>query len=483
LYPPTTAATVATRRIPILGVAAFVLICCVTLARAEGLARVERSPVPESPFTAVAREAGASVVSIRVIRDVSGGVGDLGPMEDLYRRYFPEDGDDGASPFRRSGSGTGFVVSELGYILTNNHVIARADEVGVRFSGDDETYPAVVVGADPASDLAVLKIEAGRPLPSLVFGDSESVRVGDWAIAVGNPFGNLAGSVTVGVVSAKGRNDLAIHGGAPRYQDFLQTDAAINFGNSGGPLLDITGRVIGVNTAVNKAGQGIGFAIPSNYAVRIFEQLAAEGRVIRGWMGAVTSDFRDGSRAGGALVESLVPGSPAQKAGLLPGDVIVSFDGVDVAVDRELQFLVSDAELGRDIPVRCLRDGRGVDLVVVLVEEPADAADRHRGEEWLGMATVSLDSDDPRAARLREAFGVEGDRGVLVVSVDTESPAGRAGLRPGDLILAVNDRPVGDQSEFDRLRDELGSAPGDITLLVESGGQRSYLLLDVDPGS
>ena len=459
-----------------------VLVWMSSLSIASGLAKIDRSAAPESPFATVARDAGPAVVSIRVIRD-SGGPGvNLDPMDDLYRRFFP--GQDGsASPFRQSGSGTGFVVSDLGHILTNNHVVTRADAVSVRFSGDDHDIPAEIVGVDPASDLALLKIDVDRKIEPLIFGDSEAVRVGDWAIAVGNPFGNLAGSVTVGVVSAKGRNDLAIHGGAPRYQDFLQTDAAINSGNSGGPLLDIAGRVIGVNTAVNKAGQGIGFAIPSNFAVRIFEQLAAEGRVIRGWLGAVTSDYRGDSGIVGVVVESIIDASPAMAAGFVVGDVIVSFGGVEVADDRELQFLVSESELGRDITVRCLREGRGVDLAVVLVEVPAGAVDRPRGGAWLGMVTVSPDSDDPRAARLREAFGIEGDRGVLVVTVDTESPAGRAGLRTGDLILAVNDRPVDDETAFRRLRDELSLSSDDIMLLVESGGQRSYLLIDVDPGS
>ncbi len=457
-------------------------VVCASVSGAADLARVDRSEAPESPFARVAREAGGSVVSILAERNVTRGGMDLDPMEQLYRRYFP--GEEGsAGPFGGPGSGTGFVVSDQGHVLTNDHVVARADRVFVRFSGDERPVEAEVVGTDPASDLALLRVELPDGVDPLTFGDSDLARVGDWTVAVGNPFGNLAGSVTVGVVSAKGRNDLAIHGGAPRYQDFLQTDAAINFGNSGGPLLDIAGRVVGVNTAVNRAGQGIGFAIPANYARRIFEQLAVHGRVIRGWMGADAGDHRIAGRRAGAMLETLIDDGPAAVAGLRAGDVVVRFGGEPVADARDLHFLVSEAEPGREIPVRCIREGQEIDATVVPVEEPADGQDRPREAAWLGMSTASLGGDDPRVARLREAFGIDAERGVMVVDVRPESPAAKAGLSPGDVILAVDDRPVEDEESFLALRDDMGSSPSSVTLLVESGGLKSYLRIDVDPGS
>lgn len=446
--------------------------------RAEDLVRVERGAAPESPFVRVAREAGPSVVSIRVDRAVTRGGQDLGPMEELYRRYFP-DGEGGDDPFGGHGSGTGFVVTAQGHILTNNHVIDRADAVRVRFPGEDRDRDAEVVGADPASDLALLRVEA-RDLPRpLTFADSDEVRVGDWAVAVGNPFGNLAGSLTVGVVSAKGRRDLAIHGGAPRFQNFLQTDAAINFGNSGGPLLDIVGRVIGVNTAVNRAGQGIGFAIPANYARRVLVSLAEHGRVIRGWLGARFADHRVDGVPAGARIEAVEPGSPAAAADLRPGDVVEGLGGRGIADAEDLDFLVSIAEVGAPQPCRLLREGRRIDVQVVPAEAPDDRSrDRDRPDAWLGMSVAAAVGDDPRVTRLREVFGVETDRGVMVVEVAPDGPAATAGLRPGDVILAIGDRPVADVEAYLAIRAELGDDPGAVTLLIESGGERSYLRLD-----
>jgi serine protease Do len=286
------------------------------------------------------------------------------------------------------------------------------------------------------------------------------------------------------VVSAKGRSDLAIHGGAPRYQDFLQTDAAINFGNSGGPLLDLGGRVIGVNTAINRSAQGIGFAIPSNYARRVLEQIVAHGRVIRGYLGARTSDHLQDGIPGGALVEAVLPGSPAEAAGLRTGDVIVGFAGQDVRDDRDLQFLVSDAEIGRAATCQVRREGRRIELEVVPAEEPADeerVADR--GDGWHGMSVAPLGGDDPRVQRLKDALGVDGDRGMMVIAVQPDGPADTAGLRPGDVLLEINGRPVEGAEDFRRLREDLAGTGETISLLIESGGLEGYRLLEPAPGA
>ncbi len=467
----------------LIGVLAGVLLSCLPVspcgraaAQDRALSRLDAGPPPDSPFTAVADRVRPSVVNIRVERDPRGGL-DLDPMQEMYREFFPGGPGEG-TPFAPPGSGTGFVVSEAGHILTNNHVIAGADLVTVRLSGEQQAVVAEVVGTDPASDLAVLKI--GRAgLTPLVFGDSDRVRVGDWAIAVGNPFGNLEGSLTVGVVSAKGRRDLAIHGGAPRYQDFLQTDAAINFGNSGGPLLDLAGRVIGVNTAINSAGQGIGFAIPSNYARRVFEQIAAHGRVVRGYLGAVTSDFVSAGRVRGALVEAVLPGTPAAEAGLQPGDVVVEFGGRSVAGDRDLQFLVGDAAVGRAAACLVQRGGREMALSVTPSEESAAAPGAGPdGGAWLGIVAEPVDGDAPRVVRLRDALGVPAGKGMMIVVVEPGSAAAEAGLHPGDVVLEVDGQPADGAATWRRLQQEAAGGEGPVMLLIVSGGVESYRLIE-----
>ena len=464
-------------------VSALLCVLWTAVAVAQGLAVVDDSPAPASPFTAVVAGARDLVVSIRAERSVTGGGVDLDPMDELYRRYFPDDKGRG-TPMNPTGSGTGFVVSRDGHILTNLHVIARADAVSVRFRGESRRYDAEIVGSDPGSDLAVLRIDRGEALAPLPFGDSDGVRVGDWAIAVGNPFGNLEGSVTVGVVSALGRSDLAIHGGAPRYQDFLQTDAAINFGNSGGPLLDLGGRVIGVNTAINRSAQGIGFAIPSNYARRVLEQIVAHGRVIRGYLGARTSDHLLDGLPQGALVEAVVEDSPAAAADLRAGDVIVAFAGRDVRDDHDLQFLVSDAEIGRAAACTVLREGQRIDLTVVPAEEPDDRdPSATRGDGWHGMTVAPLGGDDPRVERLKDALGIEGDRGMMVIVVVPDGPAAAAGLQPGDVVLEINGRPVADAGDFRRLQEDLAGSDETISLLIESGGLEGYRLLEPETGA
>ena len=463
---------------------ASVLFCVWAAAGgAQGLAVVDDSPAPASPFTAVVAGARDLVVSIRAERSVTGGGLDLDPMDELYRRYFPDDGGKG-TPLNPTGSGTGFLVSRDGHVLTNLHVIDRADAVSVRFRGESRRYDAEIVGVDPGSDLAVLRIERDEPLAPLPFGDSDNVRVGDWAIAVGNPFGNLEGSVTVGVVSALGRSDLAIHGGAPRYQDFLQTDAAINFGNSGGPLLDLGGRVIGVNTAINRSAPGIGFAIPSNYARRGLEQIVAHGRVIRAYLGARTSDHLRDGLPHGAQVEAVLEDSPAAAADLRVGDVIVAFAGQEVRDDHDLQFLVSDAEIGRAAACTVLRGEERIELTVVPAEEPEDRGPSAAPDGgWHGMTVAPVGGGDPRVERLRDALGVEGERGMMVIAVVPDGPADIAGLQPGDLVLEIDGRPIDGADDFRRLREDLAGSDEAISLLVESGGLQGYRLLEPETGA
>ncbi len=430
---------------------------------------VDDSPTPGSMFTAVASAALPSVVSIRTVRSVTHGDLDLDPMEQMYRRYFP--GGERGDPFARPGSGTGFVATRDGHVITNHHVIARADAVKVRLSGEKRDRPATVVGVDPASDLAVLRIEAGVDSPALVFADSDSVKVGDWAIAVGNPFGNLEGSLTVGVVSAKERSDLVIAGGGPSYQDFLQTDAPINFGNSGGPLLDISGRVIGVNTAVKAGGQGIGFAIPSNLVRRVCSQLIADGRVVRGYLGARFVD----AEGGGAVLLGVLPGAPAEAAGLREDDVIVSLDGHGIRRERDLRFAVAAARVGVPVPCSFLRGGERSTVEVVLSEAGAPGA-----AAWRGLTVADAAGEDPRAEALRESLGIEPLAGALVVAVEPGSAAARSGMNVGDVVLDAMGRSVSGAEQFREIVG--GSAAGDQTvrLLVEYGGERRYV--DVGPG-
>lgn len=437
----------------------------------DDLFAVDGEAPERSPFVAVAAQAGPAVVSIRTERSVTGGDVDTGPMERMYRRFFPADQGD---PFSRPGSGTGFVVTSAGHIVTNNHVIARADAVKVRFSGDRREYPAEIVGADPASDLAVLRVDPAACPEPLVFADSDLVAVGDWALAVGNPFGNLEGSLTVGVVSATGRSDLVIAGGAPRYQDFLQTDAPINFGNSGGPLLDISGRVIGVNTAIKTDSEGIGFAIPGNFARRVCGQLIASGRVVRGFLGARAVDA-DG---GGARLAEVLPGSPAAAAGLLPGDVVMRLGDRRIGGQRDLLFAVSDLPVGETVGCRVGRDGDLLDLEVVLVE--SGSADAAAEGAWRGLATADAVGDDPRVEKLRDALGIASGPGAMIVGIVPGSPAERAGLAPGDVIAAVEERRVEDRAGFLAAVGEAAGGGG-VRLLVLSGGERKYV--EVEPGS
>jgi len=441
--------------------------------------------LPRSPFVSVSRQVRTSVVNIRTVRSVTRGGVDINPLQEMFRRFFPG-GEQGQSErFELPGTGSGFVVSDEGHILTNHHVIAQADAVFVRFTGEQREYSAEVLGVDPNTDLALLKIEPDRPVTPLPFGDSDAIEVGDWAIAIGNPFGNLEGSLTVGVVSAKGRSDLVIAGGTPRYQDFLQTDASINFGNSGGPLVDISGRVIGVNTAVNTGGQGISFAIPSKLAQRIYQQLLTEGRVIRGYLGVRTEpvgtdDDAAGAPVTGARVIAVVEGSPAAAAGLQEGDVIESFAGQRLESPPQLQFLVAEATVGEEVSCVVRRQGRQLVVTVVVGEFAGEEGrdERTRRGPWLGMEVASLGNvQDPRVQELKEALGLEAATGVLVTKVVPGEPAAAAGIQPGDVLVTIDGYEIIDLETYRLVASTLAGRSEPIQILARTGTLENYRLV------
>jgi len=395
-----------------------------------------------------------SVVNIRVTKvervvgsGFPGSEGELGPgtpFGDFFERFFG-DRPQGPHEFRQQGAGSGFVIGQEGLIVTNNHVIEGAKEVTVTLASKEE-YPAKIVGRDPKTDIALLKIEPKGTLPAAALGDSDRLRVGEWVMAIGNPFG-LSNTVTAGIVSAKGR----VIGAGP-YDDFIQTDASINPGNSGGPLFDMQGQVVGINTAIIPNGRGIGFAVPVNLVKSLLPQLEATGEVTRGYLGvsiqSITPELEKSlglTDRKGALVAEVTKGSPAESAGITRGDVIVQFDGKEIPEMRTLPALVAATLVGKEVPVGILRNGTEITLRVQVGHLPGQRAEVAGPEapaqgKW-GLALRDL---DPQAALRR---GLHPGEGVLVGAVRPGSAADRAGLRTGDVVLEVNKRKVASVQE------------------------------------
>jgi Do/DeqQ family serine protease len=360
--------------------------------------------------------------------------------------------------------------------LTNNHVIENAQDITVRLS-DSRTFPARLVGRDPKTDLAVLKVDAPAPLPVAELGDSDRLRVGQWAIAIGNPFG-LDRTVTVGIVSATARTRV----GVATYESLIQTDASINPGNSGGPLLNLDGKVVGINTAIVAAGQGIGFSIPINMAKDIMRQLIARGRVVRGWLGIVIQDVTDelaqsfGVRVhDGVLVADVMRGGPADVAGLRAGDIIVEFEKAQVKEVPDLQRQAAAAVPGQRITLQIMREKARVPVTVTVGEMPADEpSSAIEGDPTWGLTVEPLGPTQ----------GPEADpsftHGVVVADVTSGSPADRAGLQRGDIILDIKGRRIMDVRSFYRELEPL--KPGEsVPLYVHrpaGGGRNEYLVLE-----
>ena len=431
--------------------------------------------LPIESIPALAKEVSPAVVNIsttQVVRfkrpRMRSPFGQQDPFEEFFHNFFgnvpPEQ--------KRRSLGSGFIVSDDGFILTNNHVVEKADEITVTLL-DKEELRAEVVGTDPKTDIALIKIKTGKKLPFVPLGDSEKLEIGEWVVAIGNPFG-LGHTVTTGIVSAKGR----VIGSGP-YDDFIQTDASINPGNSGGPLFNMKGEVVGINTAIIQGGQGIGFATPVHLAKSILGQLREKGRVTRGWLGVyiqrLTADMAEtlsvpGKK--GALVADVTQGGPAEKAGLRSGDVIVSFDGRDVSDEHDLPQIVASTKPGKNVEVVVIRDGKEAKIPVTIAEmEPESGQTRAGGPDISKGLGLTVQDITPEVAR---HLDIENRKGVLVSAVESGSPAKEAGFREGDIIRAINRTPVKDSQEFES-RIKKMKEEKTVLFLVERGEGRIFL--------
>src|SRR5688572_1744306 len=416
----------------------------------------------ESPFVAVVERALPAVVSIDTRRKMGSSRGGS-DADEMFRRFFGPQGDSRRNQTVPS-AGSGFIIDRDGRILTNNHVVRDASEITVTLS-DKRTFKAKVVGQDQATDVAVIQISASGNLPVLPLGDSDAIKVGQWVLAIGNPLGELQGSVTAGIVSARGRSSLNIAGGAPDYQDFIQTDASINFGNSGGPLVNLRGEAIGINTAINAQGQGIGFAIPINLVRHVAEQLVANGKVVRGFLGVVPGELTPAlaetygvDTDAGVVVQEVSDDSPASRAGIRPGDIITSFDEARVKDVTGFRLKVADTPVDKRVRVALLRDGQPSSVSVTLANREVMLAQatgpaRTEPDGGSGGAPEAVSRTDlgvaVRALNDEERGVLDGrSRGVVVTSVDEGSPAEEAGIEEGDLILEANGRTIANPADL-----------------------------------
>jgi serine protease Do len=381
--------------------------------------------------------------------------------------------------YKARSLGSGFIIDPKGYVVTNNHVVEGADKIKIILVGGKE-YQATVKGRDPKTDLALIQIvKPPAELPFLKMGDSDAIQVGDWVLAVGNPFG-LGHTVTQGIISAKGR----VIGAGP-YDNFLQTDASINPGNSGGPLLNLKGEVIGINTAILASGQGIGFATPSTIAKSVIPQLESKGKVVRGMIGVqvqnVTPELAKSfgmAEAHGALVAEVNPDSPAQKAGIHQGDIIVEFNGTPIHEMNELPRMVAGLAPGAKATLKVLRDGKEKTLNLTVVELTDERQAQAKEEEGAAEKTpLGLEVQNLTPA-LAQQFRLRDNQGVVVVQVESGSPAADANIRPGDLILEVNGVVVGTVKEY---REAVAKVKKDTVarFLVKRAGRTLYLTVEI----
>lgn len=417
-------------------------------------------------------------------------------LDELFRQFLDrQQGGEAPKPRRATSLGSGFIIDGSGFVVTNNHVIENADEITV-ITHDNEEFKAKLIGTDEKTDLALLKIEAGKPLPFVNWGNSDQTRIGDWVLAIGNPFG-LGGSVTAGIVSARQRD---INAGP--YDDFLQTDASINRGNSGGPMFNMDGEVVGINSAIyspSGGSVGIGFAIPSNLAKPIIDQIREFGHPRRGWIGvriqSVSADLAEGLKlpnAKGALIASVTPGGPAEAAGIKQGDVVLKFDGRDVTEMRGLPRIVAETPVAKSVDVVVWRKGKEVNLSAKVGEYPENEdqasveqtsqqpAPEDEGSkiESLGIDLAVLDQKG------RDKYGLSGDaEGVLVTDVAQDGPAAEKDLRAGDVIVEVDQKAVKSPADVrDRVKAAQDNGYRVVTLLVNRKGDFQWVAVKIGKG-
>jgi serine protease Do len=414
---------------------------------------VEYFNAPAS-FNRLAEMARPAVVNIRTVKTIKGGGpvsrqfqrdpwGEKSPFKDFFERFF---GEDMQREFKQPSLGSGFIIDKDGFVVTNNHVIEDADQIKVKLK-DQREFDAKIVGRDPNTDIALLKIESGDNLPAIKLGDSDALEVGQWVLAIGSPFG-LEHTVTAGIVSAKGR----VIGSGP-YDDFIQTDASINPGNSGGPLLNLKGEVIGINTAIIASGHGIGFAIPINLAKDIIVALKNEGEVTRGWLGVAIQDlsgdmaeYYEIEQKQGVFVADVFEGDPADQAGIQRKDIIVELNGEKIQTTRQLTAMIAKISVGESATVKILRDGKEKTVQVTIGKRPeerlaARSPQKERQEEF-GISVSNLTPE------IAQRFNTDETDGVIVTQVESGSKGDNADVRVGDIIKEINRQPIKNESDY-----------------------------------
>ncbi len=469
------------------------LFILLTLLLTPALGHSARAGLPD--FTDLAERAGKAVVNISTSKTLPGASNQMqelfknAPKNHPFREFFDQFeryfGQQDGQPRKQSSLGSGFIISADGYIVTNNHVVAEADEIKVKLLDREKPYDAKIIGRDPETDLALLKIEAGNGLPVLEFANSDATRVGEWVLAIGNPFG-LGHTVTAGIISAKGR-----HIGAGPFDSFLQTDASINPGNSGGPLIDMDGKVVGINTAIVPNGQGIGFATPSTQADRIISQLKSGKKIQRGWLGITMQELDENSARAlglkepkGVLVAQVIPGDPADKAGMRAGDVIIKAAGSAVDTPSNLLGRIANLRPGEKVAITVLRQNKSVDLTVTLGErklaamaqqQDPRAPKKEASATVLGLALRPLESGEEA-----QGLGLDKPQGMVVVEVAPGGPASQVGILPGDVLTSANQQAVNTLDQLRAVLDGDAKQKGVVMLQLKRQGKNYFKAIPLD---
>ncbi|MGD9413991.1 MAG: DegQ family serine endoprotease [Desulfobacterales bacterium] len=414
-------------------------------------------------FNRLAVMVSPAVVNIRTVKTIKGGGpvfrqfqrdpwGKEGPFKDFFERFF---GDETQREFKQPSLGSGFIIDGNGYVVTNNHVIEDADQIKVKLK-DEREFDATIVGRDPNTDIALLKIESDQKFATVKLGDSDALQVGQWVVAIGSPFG-LEQTVTAGIVSAKGR----VIGSGP-YDDFIQTDASINPGNSGGPLLNMQGEVVGINTAIVATGQGIGFAIPINLARDIIVALKEEGEVTRGWLGVAIQDlsaemaeYYNLEDKKGVFVADVFEGDPADKAGIQPKDIILAVNGEKITTSRQLTGIIAKIPVNDSAKIKILREGKEKTVKVTIAKRPEERlAGRGRAPEQTEAFGIRVSDLTPE---ISQQLNIDENTGVVVTQVESGSKGDEADVRIGDIIKEINRQPVKNAAEYKAILSQIDS--------------------------